>query len=554
MGVSNRFLAVAGLLAIVLVAAITAGTLALAGGGAWMAAVVSGLAALLVIAIAWRLVLVPSERALQALAEGRLDSSDPLYARFRGLLRDADTGRVLTETLSASADQNAISAAEVSWAADQIKQRLDRQVGETGQMADYAGQVTDTVRDSARRATAAADVARSASLLSREGRVALSAAIEEIRAVHRQSGENLALIRELDSRSDQIQGVTSVIEDIANQTNLLALNAAIEAARAGDQGRGFAVVADEVRQLAARTTEATSEVAGMLEGIRQAASRILAGVEDLARTVDKGLESVQAVGGNLERIGEEANNLEGEVVAIADSDRENEQNLEQISLGVETLRDEMSESDRGVGELASQASRLMELAEKASAAFAQSSSDSYHHFFYEQARQGARAIGERFGEALERGELSESQLFDRKRTPVPGTHPAKYHSDFDRFTDQALPPIQEPIAHSHDAMVFAIATAPDGYVPTHNQAFAHEPTGDPAKDLTRSRSKRLFNDRTGARCGSHTESLLLQTYRRDTGEIMHDLSVPIYVNGRHWGGLRLGYRPQSGNGRARVSA
>lgn len=35
--------------------------------------------------------------------------------------------------------------------------------------------------------------------------------------------------------------------------------------------------------------------------------------------------------------------------------------------------------------------------------------------------------------------------------------------------------------------------------------------------------------------------LLLQTYRRDTGEIMHDLSVPVYVNGKHWGGFRIGY-------------
>jgi methyl-accepting chemotaxis protein len=62
--------------------------------------------------------------------------------------------------------------------------------------------------------------------------------------------------------------------------------------------------------------------------------------------------------------------------------------------------------------------------------------------------------------------------------------------------------------------------------------------------MARSRSKRMFNDRTGLRCGSHQQQLLLQTYTRDTGELMHDLSVPIIVQGRHWGGLRLGYRPE----------
>jgi len=25
---------------------------------------------------------------------------------------------------------------------------------------------------------------------------------------------------------------------------------------------------------------------------------------------------------------------------------------------------------------------------------------------------------------------------------------------------------------------------------------------------------------------------------------MHDLSVPIMLQGRHWGGLRLGYKPE----------
>jgi len=26
---------------------------------------------------------------------------------------------------------------------------------------------------------------------------------------------------------------------------------------------------------------------------------------------------------------------------------------------------------------------------------------------------------------------------------------------------------------------------------------------------------------------------------------MHDLSVPIMLKGRHWGGLRLGYKPEN---------
>jgi methyl-accepting chemotaxis protein len=61
-------------------------------------------------------------------------------------------------------------------------------------------------------------------------------------------------------------------------------------------------------------------------------------------------------------------------------------------------------------------------------------------------------------------------------------------------------------------------------------------TGDPARDLLNSRHQRIYqNNRTEQRRCSHTEQLLLQTYMRDTGEILNDLSMPIYVDGRHWG-------------------
>ena len=37
---------------------------------------------------------------------------------------------------------------------------------------------------------------------------------------------------------------------------------------------------------------------------------------------------------------------------------------------------------------------------------------------------------------------------------------------------------------------------------------------------------------------------LLQTYARDTGFVLNDLSSAIYVRGRHWGGVRFAYDPK----------
>ena len=91
-------------------------------------------------------------------------------------------------------------------------------------------------------------------------------------------------------------------------------------------------------------------------------------------------------------------------------------------------------------------------------------------------------------------------------------------------------------------MIYAGAVDINGYFPTHNKCFSKPLTGNAEIDMLNSRTKRMFNDPTGIRCGQHTDKFLLQTYKRDTGEIMHDVSAPIFVQGKHWGGFRIGFK------------
>ena len=38
--------------------------------------------------------------------------------------------------------------------------------------------------------------------------------------------------------------------------------------------------------------------------------------------------------------------------------------------------------------------------------------------------------------------------------------------------------------------------------------------------------------------------MLLQIYRRDTGQVINDLSMPITLDDKHWGAFILGLNPE----------
>lgn len=119
-------------------------------------------------------------------------------------------------------------------------------------------------------------------------------------------------LNDLGKLSKDIDGVISMINDLANQTNLLALNAAIEAARAGEAGRGFSVVADEVRSLAEKTVEATSSITAIVSTIQMSTNNAITTMKD-------GQENLKAIETSGEKAAQAMREIEVNAQTGADS-------------------------------------------------------------------------------------------------------------------------------------------------------------------------------------------------------------------------------------------
>lgn len=356
--------------------------------------------------------------------------------------------------------------------------------------------------------------------------------------------------QKLSSLSSALVSVAKVatgIEGIASQTNLLALNATIEAARAGDAGKGFAVVANEVKSLADETKKATLEITGTVKELtKQVDALQLESQQNTgkAEDVQQGTQSISEIFAALGVSLGEINNNVGNIAEVAD---ENQAQCNTVVTQMSELIEGNAQTSNNLNAADKSANDLLKVSESLIEILATSGHETEDSPFIKLVIEKAAEITDIFEQKIAAGDILLEDLFDETYVPVDGTDPVQVMTKFTAFTDSVLPAIQEPVLAFDPGVVFCAVVDRNAYLPTHNNKFSHsQRPGEPSWNMGNARNRRIFDDRTGLAAAQNQKSILLQTYRRDMGggifATMKDLSAPIFVKGRHWGGLRLAYK------------
>ncbi|MDQ0155440.1 methyl-accepting chemotaxis protein [Robertmurraya andreesenii] len=221
-----------------------------------------------------------------------------------------------SEELMASSEQTTSATNQVVQSIQEVSNTIEIQGRNTEESVNAIAEITIGVQ---RIADSTGTVAESASETTKQATIGneyIHKVVGQMDEIYRSTTDTNSMMKALESRTNEIGVIISVITDIADQTNLLALNAAIESARAGEHGKGFAVVADEVRKLAEQSRKSANQIGEIIQLIQkdtgkaaeitndgnEIAKNGLILAEETRRTFDQILRSIEGVNSQTQEL------------------------------------------------------------------------------------------------------------------------------------------------------------------------------------------------------------------------------------------------------------
>ena len=264
--------------------------------------------------------------------------------------------------LTHAVSQLAAASEQMSTISHQVSNTAFEQEQQANMIATAVNQMSAAIQEVANSAQQTSEQATQTDQQTQEGVQQVRANITSITRLSEAVNGASGVIGQLNSETDKISQVLSVIQSIAAQTNLLALNAAIEAARAGDAGRGFAVVADEVRTLATNTQQATESIRSMIDNLQLAARDAVTAMNESRGHADGSVQNAGQAGAVLEQIKHAISAIVDMNVQISTATEQQTIVAEEINRNITDFNSSIAEVSRSASQSADASEALAELA------------------------------------------------------------------------------------------------------------------------------------------------------------------------------------------------
>jgi methyl-accepting chemotaxis protein len=165
--------------------------------------------------------------------------------------------------------------------------------------------------------------------------------------------------------------------------------------------------------------------------------------------------------------------------------------------------------------------------------------------FILKAQEAARQIAAAIERAIDEGEISVEDVFDRDYKIVEGTNPVQYDVRFNAAADRLVRPILDRTKASDNRIIGSAIGDMNGYLPTHLTERSHPQGPDPVWNDEHCRNKRILIDDTTRNALASERPATLATYRMELGDKfipVKNVFVPLWFRGRRWGNFELAYR------------
>ncbi|SET27207.1 methyl-accepting chemotaxis protein [Oceanobacillus limi] len=284
---------------------------------------------------------------------GQLASSvNKMSSNLQELLKEVTT---VSESVSSQSEELTQSANEVREGSEQVASTMQELAHGSETQATSASELSatmnsffDKVREANENGGRIEQASNSVLELTNKGTHLMETSTEQMTKIDQIVQTAVAKVQGLDSQSQQITELVSVIRDIADQTNLLALNAAIEAARAGEHGKGFAVVADEVRKLAEQVSVSVTDITDIVRNIQQESSNVTESLRGGYVEVEQGTKQIKSTSETFKEISDAIKNMASRVEKVSENLTEIEEQTVQMNTSVEEIASISEESAAGI--------------------------------------------------------------------------------------------------------------------------------------------------------------------------------------------------------------